>query len=314
MYDHAGRSISYLRLSITDLCNLRCRYCMPAEGVHKRRHEEMLTEDEMVQAVETAASLGIRKVRITGGEPLVKKNLLSLCRRIHAVTGIQEVALTTNATLLAPMAQALREAGVRRVNLSLDTLDPDKYRRITRIGTLREALEGLEAAVRVFDQVKVNTVLLGGINEDEIEALAALTHSHGVDVRFIERMPLPCGETFGQYLSCDAVLKRLPQLEDLHQREGVARLYRLPAAKGRVGLISPVSCNFCSECNRLRLTADGRIRPCLLASAEFPIKGCDRAATEQQFHRAIAAKPIQHGDLSYEDCCHPGRPMNEIGG
>ena len=191
MLDAYGRKITYLRLSVTELCNLRCRYCMPEDGVCKKRHEEMLTEEEMLCAVEAAASLGVTKLRITGGEPLVKRNILSICRRTAAVEGIGEVCLTTNGLLLPQLAQPLREAGVRRVNLSLDTLDEKKYTYITRRGSLRQALDGLEAALDAgFERVKINTVLIGGFNDDEIPALARLTQQYPVDVRFIELMPM----------------------------------------------------------------------------------------------------------------------------
>ena len=176
MLDAYGRKITYLRLSVTELCNLRCRYCMPEDGVCKKRHEEMLTEEEMLCAVKAAASLGVTKLRITGGEPLVKRNILSICRRTAAVEGIGEVCLTTNGLLLPQLAQPLREAGVRRVNLSLDTLDEKKYTYITRRGSLRQALDGLKAALDAgFERVKINTVLIGGFNDDEIPSLSRLT-------------------------------------------------------------------------------------------------------------------------------------------
>ena len=198
MLDGYGREISYLRLSVTELCNLRCRYCMPAEGVCKRAHADMLTEEEMLLAVEAAAELGVRKLRITGGEPLGKPNILSICRRAAAVPGIEELCITTNGILLPRLARPLREAGVRRVNLSLDTLDAEKYAYITRGGELRRALAGLGAALAAgFERVKLNAVLIGGFNEDEIVSLAGLTRQYPVDVRFIELMPLGNREEFG---------------------------------------------------------------------------------------------------------------------
>ena len=182
MLDSFGRDITYLRVSVTELCNLRCRYCMPEEGVCKKAHEEMLTEDEMILAVRAAASLGIRKLRITGGEPLVKKNIVSICRRAAAVEGIEEVCITTNGTLLPALALPLREAGVRRINISLDTLDRDKFRYITRLGELDQAMAGIDAALGAgFEKIKLNAVLIGGFNDDEIPALArgpALHRAH----------------------------------------------------------------------------------------------------------------------------------------
>ena len=187
MTDQFGRSITYLRISVTELCNLRCRYCMPEAGVCKKNHADMLTEDEMIQAVEAAASLGISKLRVTGGEPLVKKNIVSICRRAAAVDGIREVCVTTNGILLPELAKPLKEAGVRRLNLSLDTLHPEKYAYITRTGDIHTFWEGFYAAMDAgFEKIKINAVLMGGFNDDEIEALAELTRQYPVDMRFIE--------------------------------------------------------------------------------------------------------------------------------
>ena len=315
MKDTFGREITYLRLSVTDKCNLRCRYCMPEEGVCRKRHNEMLTEEEMVAAVEEAASLGVAKLRITGGEPLVKKNILSICRRCAAAPGIREVCLTTNGVLLPELAVPLREAGVRRVNLSLDTLDGAKYASMTRLGSLDDALRGLDAALSAgFDKVKVNAVLIGGFNDDEIPALAELTLRYPVDVRFIELMPMVEGG-FGPeaYLPCGAVLKRLGRLVPAGG-SGTAKLYRLPGAKGNIGLISPLSDHFCGTCDRLRLTADGKLKPCLHSGAEYSIKGLDRAGMRSQFIRAVRAKPERHGELSGAAPSPAGRAMNQIGG
>ena len=316
MKDSIGREITYLRLSVTDLCNLRCRYCMPEEGVAKRAHSEMLTQDEMVAAVRAAAGLGVRKLRLTGGEPLVKPGIVDLCRRCAAVEGIEEVCLTTNGTLLPPLAEALREAGVSRVNISLDTLRPQRYRAITRRGELGDALAGVESAVKAgFRQVKINAVLMGGVNDDEIPDLAELTRTLGVDVRFIELMPMVDGAfSPASYVPGTAVLRALPDLREESADGGVAKLYRLPGAAGRVGLISPVHDSFCDRCNRLRITADGMVKPCLHSAGEFPLKGLTEAEMAQQLRRAIAAKPKAHGDLTCGCLSGAGRAMNEIGG
>ena len=191
MIDKLGRDISYLRISVTDKCNLRCRYCMPADGVCKKSHKDMLTEDEIITAVEASAALGITKIRITGGEPLIKKNILSICRRTAAVEGIKELCLTTNGILLPQLAEQLKDAGVTRLNLSLDTLDPEKYAYITRIGTLEQFHAGLEAALQAgFEKIKINAVLIGGFNDNEIKDLAGLTMDYPIDIRFIELMPM----------------------------------------------------------------------------------------------------------------------------
>lgn len=317
MIDGFGREIYYLRLSVTELCNLRCRYCMPEDGICKLPRAEMLTEDEMITAVEAAASLGFRKLRITGGEPLVKPNILSICARAAAVPGIEEVCVTTNGTLLPHLAKPLREAGVRRVNISVDTLDPEKYSCITRRGDLADAMSGIRSAINAgFERVKLNTVLIGGFNDDEIRALADLTVRYPVDVRFIELMPMYDGGEFGQaaMLPCSTVLDRLPELAPMEDDSGVARLYRLPGGRGNIGLISPVSRHFCATCNRMRLTADGKLKPCLHSPAEYSVKGLDLPAMQEQFRRAVLGKPARHGELSARSHSSAGRTMNRIGG
>lgn len=316
MIDGFGREISYLRLSVTELCNLRCRYCMPAEGACKKAHEQMLTQEETVAAVTVAASLGVRKLRVTGGEPLVKRGIVSLCERLSAIDGIEELCITTNGLLLPALAKPLREAGVRRVNISLDTLDPARYEYITRGGSLAEALHGIEAALDAgFERVKLNAVLIGGFNDAEIPALAELTRTWGVDMRFIELMPM-VDKGFGPeaYVPVEAVEKALPQLEAEPSDGGVARLYRLPDAAGRIGLISPLSAHFCALCNRLRLTADGRLKPCLHSAEEFSIKGLDPVAMRAQFERAVMAKPARHKALSAAEHTDARRAMSQIGG
>ena len=317
MKDQYGREINYLRLSVTELCNLRCRYCMPEGGVCKKPHEAMLTEDEMIAAVEAAASLGVTKLRITGGEPLVKRNIVSICARAAKVPGIAEVCITTNGVLLPKLAKGLRAAGVSRVNLSLDTLDPAKYARITREGRMEDALAGLHAALDAgFEKIKLNAVLIGGFNDDEIPALAELTRPYPVDVRFIELMPMVDSREFGEdaFLPCSAVLEHLPDAQPIPQDGGVARLYRLPGAQGSIGLISPVSDHFCAGCNRIRLTADGKVKPCLHSNVEYALKGLDFAGMRGQLEKAIWNKPAWHGNLDAVHRSQAGRNMNQIGG
>ena len=317
MIDKLGRDITYLRISLTDKCNLRCRYCMPEEGVCRRQHHEMMNEDEVVTAVQVAAALGIHKIRLTGGEPLVKKNIVSICRRVAEVEGVREVCLTTNGLLLPQLAKELREAGVKRLNLSLDTLDPEKYAYITRIGKLEQFRAGLEAALDAgFNKVKINAVLIGGFNDDEIEALAGLTMEYPVDMRFIELMPIQDHDEFGEsaYVPYSRVLEKLPQAAPAAKDGGVAKLYRLPGAKGNIGLISPISAHFCGDCNRLRLTADGKLKPCLHSAEEYSIKGLDQNGMMAVFQEAIWNKPAWHGDLDAVNRSKAGRNMNEIGG
>ena len=317
MIDSYGREITYMRVSVTELCNFRCRYCMPENGVCKKSHEEMLTEDEMIQAIEAAASLGIRKLRITGGEPLIKKNIVSICRRAAAMPGIREVCITTNGTLLPALAGPLREAGVKRLNISLDTLDPEKFRYISRVGELEQAVSGIRAALDAgFEKVKLNAVLIGGFNDDEIPALAELSRRYPLDVRFIELMPMYDSGDFGPeaFIPYQVVLEKLPELVEEAPDGGVAKLYRLPGAQGSIGQISPISAHFCSECNRIRLTADGKIKPCLHSGDEYSLKGKDFDGMVEELRCAILHKPSWHGALDAVNRSHAGRNMNQIGG
>ena len=316
MLDRFGRSITYLRLSVTELCNLRCRYCMPEEGICKLPREQILTQEEMIRAVEAAAELGIVKVRITGGEPLIRPDILDICRKVSQVEGIQETVITTNGIRLPELAVPLREAGVQRVNISLDTLDPYKYTRMTRGGKLEDALHGIQAALEAgFSKVKINTVLIGGFNDDEIRKLAQLTMDWPVDVRFIELMPMAGNAEFGpeSYIPVARVVDALPEAV-FEQDEGVARMYRIPGAAGRIGLISALSQHFCASCSRIRLTADGHLKPCLHSAEEFCIKGLDDAGMLEQMRAAILAKPASHGLLDSENRSQTPRSMNRIGG
>ena len=317
MIDQFGRNITYMRLSVTDKCNLRCRYCMPEEGVCLKEHKEMLTEDEMITAVEAAASLGIKKLRITGGEPLVKRNIVSICRRAALVEGIEEVCLTTNGIFLPKLAEPLKAAGVKRINLSLDTLDPEKYAYITRKGTLDEFRAGLHAALDAgFEKVKINAVLIGGFNDGEIPQLAELTRKYPVDMRFIEMMPMYDSGDFkdAAFVPNARVLEMLPDAVPVAHDGGVAKLYRLPGAQGNIGLISPLNAHFCGTCNRVRLTADGKIKPCLHAPDEYSLKGLDFEGMKKVLEEAIWNKPQWHGDLDAAHRSQAGRNMNQIGG
>ena len=317
MIDNFGRNITYLRLSVTELCNLRCRYCMPADGVCKKSHAEMLTEEEYSAVVKAAASLGISKVRITGGEPLVKKNIVSICEHIASVKGIEEICLTTNGILLPQYAKALRDAGVSRLNISLDTLIPDKYAYITRTGTLDDALNGLHAALDAgFEKIKINTVLIGGFNDTEIEAMANLTMQYPVDVRFIELMPMYDSGDFDEnsLISCSKVLEVMPNLQPVSSADGVAQLYRMNGAQGNIGLIRPISAHFCAACNRIRVTADGKLKPCLHSDIEYSLKGLPFDEMKTVMEQAIWNKPQWHGEMDAIHRSRAGRNMNEIGG
>lgn len=317
MEDNYARSITYLRVSVTDLCNLRCRYCMPACGVDKREHGDILRFEEIEEIVAAAAELGVCKVRITGGEPLVRPGLPELCYRLSHIPGVEELDLTTNGLLLERDAQALKEAGVCRVNVSLDTLRRDRFAEMTRGGNLEQVLRGIQAARRAgLTPIKLNTVLIGGFNDDEIPALVELTRRQDLEVRFIELMPLGPGAEFPAqaFLTCETVLERVPQLTPLGLSRGVARLYELPGALGRVGLISPVSHDFCSGCDRVRLTSDGKLKPCLHSDKEFSLRGLHGLELRETLAEAIRAKPRNHQPLEPGHPTAGGRPMNRIGG
>ena len=302
MIDSFGRNITYMRISVTELCNLRCRYCMPADGVCKKTHEEMLTEDEMITAVEAAASLGITKLRITGGEPLVKKNIVSICRRAKQVPGILEICITTNGTLLPDMAVPLLKAGVGRVNISLDTVNPGVFRKITGRDCLDRVLTGLDDAVSAgFRSVKINTVLLHGLNDDghSIRELAELACRYSVDLRFIELMPVARNDfSYRKYFSDkSAVFRALPELMPCPEDDagsGVAKMFRISGASGRIGVISPVTDKFCRSCNRIRITSDGKLRPCLLSPVEYSLRGLAVEDIERKIRLCVEHKPQEH--------------------
>lgn len=314
MQDGCGRTIDYLRLSVTDLCNYRCRYCMPPEGVTKRGHEEMLSLEELAEIAEAAVRVGVKKIRLTGGEPLVRRGIVELCRRLRAIPGLEELCLTTNGALLPQLAAPLREAGVDRLNISLDTLRPDRFAEMTRLGRLSDTLAGIEAAEAAgFHNLKLDTVLIGGFNDDEIEDFVNLTREHPWEVRFIELMPMgPCAEwDKGCFLSDDTVLQKIPALQQIEPC-GVARRYRLPGAAGTVGLISPVHHDFCAQCRRIRVTADGKLKGCLHSAEELPLRGLHGKALEDAIRQGILHKPERH-HLAERRSDTP-RNMNQIGG
>lgn len=294
MVDSYARAITYLRISITDRCNYRCRYCMPDVGIEKCAHGDICSLEELRDMAAAAVRCGVRKIRVTGGEPLVRRGAVDFCRMLAEIPGVEELCLTTNGSLLAEQAAALREAGVTHLNISLDTLKEERFRTITRLGALSDVLWGIEAAERAgFEKIKLNCVLLGGVNDDEIADFAALTRAHDWQVRFIERMPMGCGRDFGTYLPAQAVLERCPELEAI-SHDGVAACYRFPGAKGTVGLIAPMSHAFCSECSRVRITADGKLKPCLHSAAELSLRGLSGDELEAAIRRGILMKPERH--------------------
>ena len=330
MKDTYGRKIEYMRISLTEKCNLRCRYCMPSEGVGIKKHDEMLTEEELLMICKVAAQNGVKKFRLTGGEPLVKKNFLEICKRIKQINGVEELCVTTNGSLLAGQINELKDIGIDRINISLDTLDKEKFKYITRIGNLDDTLDGIKAALDAgFKKIKINVVLIGGFNDDEIIDFVNLTKKYPLDVRFIELMPMYDSGDFKKeaFIPNSKVLEVLDQNKIKYEKierldpitkkpndNGTALLYKIEGALGNIGLISPLSHSFCATCNRVRLTADGKLKPCLHSNQEINIKGLNESEMDAKFKEAILAKPAEHDYLSSESRTKAGRNMNQIGG
>lgn len=303
--DSFQRPINYLRISVTDRCNLRCFYCIPPEGIALVAHSDILTYEEITSVTRVAAGIGISKVRISGGEPLVRLGLVNLIRMLSQIEGIDDLSLTTNGILLGGQAAELKEAGLKRVNISLDTLKRDRYKGITGFDKLPEVLRGVEEAHKAkLEPVKINVVVIRGVNDDEILNFALLSVKEGWHVRFIELMPFVNRGKEQDFVSADAMWARLTSLGKLEPcsspvGEGPARYYRFPGSNGTIGFITPISEHFCFKCNRLRLTADGRLLPCLLSDKEIDLRPILRkGASPQEIKRlileAIALKPEGH--------------------
>lgn len=313
MRDKYQRKINYMRISLTDKCNFRCVYCMPESGIDKLRHEDIMYMEEILEVVKAGAKLGIEKVRLTGGEPLVRKGILDLCRGIGQIDEIKDLAITTNASLLGPIAEDLKEAGVNRLNISLDTLEPKKYKQITRGHKLEPALEAIDKAYDLGFKIKINTVLIGGFNTDEIKDIVALAKDRDIQVRFIELMPIGESKDWDKsaFVPGDYVKEVLEDLEPQGDM-GVAQVFRYKDYKGTIGLISPVSCSFCDDCNRIRLTAEGKIKPCLHSSQEINIRGLEGKELLDTLRFSIYNKDQSHS-LSLTGS-NSKRNMNTIGG
>jgi cyclic pyranopterin phosphate synthase len=322
--DSFQRPINYLRISVTDRCNLRCVYCMPPEGISLMSHYDILSYEEIYTLVKVAAELGINRIRLTGGEPLVRAGLSDLVRLITSIDTIKDISLTTNGILLEQYASELKEAGLMRVNVSLDTLKPERFRQITRCGELEDTLKGIEAAKAAdLTPVKINMVVMSGINDDEILDFARKTIDDDWNVRFIEHMPVTGDAPVTPKLfSVSEMRKRIETLGVLEPWKmdagnGPAKYFRLPGAKGTIGFITPVTEHFCYQCNRLRLTADGKLRLCLLNEEEIDLKdplrsGASVAELKSIIENAIARKPKSH-HLAEENG-HKGRPFSQVGG
>ena len=319
MKDSFGREIDYLRVSLTDRCNLRCEYCMPESGIdNKIKHSDMLSLEEMFKLIQEFVLLGIKKIRFTGGEPLVRKGAVELIKRVNELEGVKEVTITTNGVLLEEYAESLVHAGIKRINVSLDTLDSKKYKEITRGGDIQRVFRGIEKAQKVgISPIKINTVLIGGFNDDEIEDLVNLTLYEDIDIRFIELMPIGQAADFAKskFLSNNKVLERIPELKPV-QKEDIsspANYFKLPNAKGRVGLINPITCKFCSDCNRVRLTATGKLKLCLHSDREIDLRKVLREGGDlnRVVKEAILTKEEEH---HLENNEYIKRSMNQIGG
>ncbi|NVM56789.1 MAG: GTP 3',8-cyclase MoaA [Desulfobacterales bacterium] len=324
--DHYNRRITYLRVSITDRCNLRCIYCLPVKDLKLLHHADILSYEEILKVVQAATEVGIEKVRLTGGEPLVRRNFIYLVASVCRAHRLEDVSITTNGVLLKEKAKEIFDAGVHRINVSLDTLNRLKYAKITGRECFDDVREGLQEAESVgFSPIKVNVVAIRGLNDDEFLRFAELSVRKPYHIRFIEYMPIGHDSQWKpeKYISSDEIKSKLESFGPLHEiphsaYDGPASRYRFDSAKGEIGFISALSHHFCPSCNRLRLTADGKLRPCLFAHDEVDIKtplrnGCSQEDLKELFQEAIARKTRQHRAEIFQkgECL---RPMSAIGG
>lgn len=322
--DSLGRKINYLRLSVTDRCNMRCFYCMPREGIVKQQHGAVLSYEELLLISQTAVELGIEKIRITGGEPLVRHGIVGFLGMLAAIPGLKHLALTTNGLQLAEMATDLYKAGVQRLNVSLDSLQPQTFSEITRGGELARVLAGLEAAEQAgFPPPKINCVIMRGVNDAEILDFADRTLSHGNSIRFIEYMPAIKEANWQRYcISGEEILQRIAGRYDLEQvakgpYSGPSRDFRIPGAVGSIGIITAVSGHFCSECNRIRVTSTGQAKGCLFSDEKTDLipwlRPPDPKGLAAVLRRIVLAKPERH-DISKGGYTHKNFKMSQIGG
>jgi GTP 3',8-cyclase len=322
--DSLGRKINYLRLSITDRCNMRCFYCMPSVGVVNKGHKAVLSYEELLLIAEVAVSLGIEKIRVTGGEPLVRIGVVGFLERLAAIPGLQHLGLTTNGLLLKEMAADLYRAGVQRLNVSLDSLDASIFKKITRGGDLKKVLAGLDEAERVgFPPPKINVVAMRGVNDAEILDFVDLTLTRGNSVRFIEYMPAIKENGWQRYcISGNEILERISTKYTVEEVDkgifsGPSRDYRIPGAQGSIGIITAVSSHFCSECNRIRVTSTGQAKGCLFAyekSNLMPwLRPPDREGLERILKEVVMSKPERHG-ITQDGYKHKNFTMSQIGG
>jgi cyclic pyranopterin phosphate synthase len=323
LVDSFGRRINYLRLSVTDRCNLRCTYCMPSAGVPKLGHSDILGYEELLRVASAAVAIGVEKVRVTGGEPLVRKGIIGFLENIARIPGLKRLVLTTNGILLKEMAADLKAAGVESLNISLDSLHPDTFSRITRGGDLRQVLEGIETAERAgFSYIKINVVVMRGVNDAEVTDFAALTLDHPWRVRFIEYMPTLAEPGWKATVVPGAEIlarlsRRFAMADEVSENlAGPARYQRIAGAAGLVGVITPVSCHFCHECNRIRVTSTGVAKSCLFAAKMHDLKPLlktgEAVALQEALRSVVRDKPERHAIA--EPAHHPHIPMSQVGG
>lgn len=322
--DSIGRNINYLRLSVTDRCNMRCFYCMPKEGIVKKGHDSVLSYEELQLIAESAVGIGIEKIRITGGEPLVRVGLVRFLGKLSEIPGLRHLALTTNGLLLEEMASALHQAGVQRLNVSLDSLNPQTFSDITRGGNLKKVLAGLYAAEQAgFPPPKINCVIMRGVNDAEILDFADMTLSHGNSIRFIEYMPAIREDGWQRYcISGSEILERIAGRYTLEQIDkgpfaGPSRDFRIPGASGSIGIITAVSGHFCSECNRIRVTSTGEAKGCLFSDERTDLlpflRPPDRERLSEMLRGIVATKPKRHS-ITGGEYAHQNFTMSQIGG
>jgi cyclic pyranopterin phosphate synthase len=330
MLDKFNREINYLRVSITDRCNLHCVYCRPKEGISLQGHEDILRYEEIIRVVSLAVKMGLIKVRVTGGEPLVRRGFIEFITALKKIDGLKDISITTNGILLEEFAQKIFDAGINRINISLDSLDKDKYFKITNGGNLDAVLRGIARAEEAgFNPIKINAVLIKGFNDNEAFDFARLAAEKPFQIRFIELMPM--GKTnldqIGDYMPASQLIEKISQKFELEQlknkknkSDGPARIFKIKGGLGEIGFINPVSDHFCTTCNRLRLTSDGKLRACLLNEAEVDLKkalkeNCSDTELEKLIWDAVLLKPKKHEvvctDNSLKKC---SRIMSEIGG
>lgn len=322
--DSHGRNINYLRLSVTDRCNMRCFYCMPPEGVAHKAHESILSYEELLLIAETAVQLGIEKIRITGGEPLVRAGIVPFLDRLSAIAGLRHLALTTNGALLEKMAADLYHAGVQRLNVSLDSLNAQTFSDITRGGSLQSVLAGLDAAEKAgFPPPKINCVIMRGVNDGEILDFADRTLTHGNSIRFIEYMPAVKEDGWQRYcIPGSEILERIASRYELQPVDkgafaGPSRDYRIPGGQGSIGIITAVSGHFCSDCNRIRVTSTGQAKGCLFSDEKTDLvpflRPPDREKLADALRGIVSTKPERHA-ISEEGYAHKNFTMSQVGG